>query len=350
MATPTTRPLAPIALFLSALLSACGGGGGGSGLQDYSTDARYPQDYWTTAAPEDVGLSSEVLADADRYSPGIDAMLVLRHGRLVHERYGPGYDPYTTHIQWCVTKSFLSALTGIAIDEGYLGGVDDPVLPWFSDVRLYDSSPVKQRMTIEDLLTMRSGRRPMNDDLTLPTTVEMGVNSLQDAMSSEPGTVYWYNDGDPAILASILYRALGRTPQEYAREKLFGPLGITDWQWDGDGRGIGIPYRLHLRPRDMAKLGQLYLQRGAWNGAQLVPAAWVDASFTNVVPNAEGDDWGYGYLWWIDPLGGRAALGMDGQRIIVHRELDMVIVFTSSLQNVGLLNDLEARIVASAVD
>jgi CubicO group peptidase (beta-lactamase class C family) len=348
MTTSTTTWAARVAALVMGL-AACGGGGGTGGLQDYSADARFPQDYWSTATPEEVGLSSEVLAQAGRYAPGIDAMLVVRHGQLVFERYGPGYDPYTTHIQWCVTKSVISALTGIAIDEGYLGDVDDPVLPYFSDVDIWDHSAQKQAMTIEDLLTMRSGRRPMNDDLELPTPDEMGVNSLQGAMSSPPGTVYWYNDGDPAIVASILYRVLGEAPQAYAEEKLFGPLGIEDWQWDADGRGIGIPYRLHLRPRDMAKFGQLYLQRGAWNGAQLVPAAWVDRSFTDIVPDAE-DGWGYGYLWWVDPVGGRDALGMNGQRIIVLPEKDMVIVFTSLLYDLTPLNELEARIVASAAD
>jgi CubicO group peptidase (beta-lactamase class C family) len=349
MANPTTRPQPRIAA-LAALLAAlgCGGGGGRSSLTDYAGDARFPQDYWSTAAPEDVGLSSRALEESAPSTMGIDSLLVVRHGKLVYERYGVGYHPYATHIQWCTTKSFLSALTGIAIDEGYLSGVDDPVLPHFSDVDIHDRSALKQRLTIEDLLTMRSGRRPMNDDLALPTPIEMGVNSLQDAMSTLPGTTYWYNDGDPAILASLLYRVLGRTPQAYAEEKLFRPLGISDWQWDTDGAGIGIPYRLHLRPRDMAKFGQLYLQRGLWNGAQLVPAGWVDRSTETIVPDAEGDGWGYGYLWWIDPVGGHDALGMEGQRIIVVPSKDMVIVLTASLGDLTPLNELEARIVSAA--
>jgi CubicO group peptidase (beta-lactamase class C family) len=154
----------------------------------------------------------------------------------------------------------------------------------------------------------------------------------------KPGASFYYDNGGPHLLSAIIQKTTGMTTEAYAQKKFFGPLGITDITWGADPQGINTGYSgLTLSSRDMAKIGYLYLHRGQWNGAQLVPAQWVEASTTKHMEtkglmNAAEDD-GYGYLWWIDSFGGYSAHGFGGQYIFVLPKLDMIVVFTSGLKN-----------------
>jgi hypothetical protein len=157
-----------------------------------------------------------------------------------------------------------------------------------------------------------------------------------DSILARPGTTFYYDSGLPHLLSAILQKATGMTLQEYAQQKLFDPLGISDVSWAADPQGVTLGSTgLMLRAPDLAKLGYLYLQHGRWNGTQVLPEEWITASTrkhmeTQGLMNAAEDD-GYGYLWWIDGWGGYSAHGFGGQYIFVFPALDMVAVFTSGL-------------------
>lgn len=335
-----------ILLFTLPVLAGCGGGINYSGLRDYLHDPNYPQEFFETATPEDVGLDSNVLdlcANAQN-SYGIHSMLVIRNDKLVFERYGDGivngvylygadftngvqhqFTPDDTHNIQCSTKSIISALVGIAINEGTIH-LDDPVVPYFTDTVIKNMSPAKSRITIEDLLTMRSGTQWISDDTPMLNSDEAGVYALNMPMAHEPGTYFQYNSSDPCIINSIIYRTTGKIPEDYAREKLFGPLGINDFHWVTDHSGINIAYGLYMRPRDMAKFGYLYLKQGIWNGVQVVPASWVTTSTQDHVGTTK-----YGYYWWMEFPGGYNTSGLGSQFIFVFPDKNLVIVFTANL-------------------
>jgi hypothetical protein len=207
-------------------------------------------------------------------------------------------------------------------------GVQEPVLDYFSDVASTTKDNYLPELTIEHLLTMSAGFNVPGFDAT--------ASVLTHRIQEVPGETFFYDTGLPHVLSKIIQQTSGLTLEEYARRKLFEPLGVTDLSWEADPQGITIGGTgLGLRPRDMARLGYLYLHNGQWNGEQIVPAKWVQASTklhmeTKGLMDAAEDD-GYGYYWWIDSWGGYSAHGFGGQYIFVMPKQDMVVVFTSGL-------------------
>jgi CubicO group peptidase (beta-lactamase class C family) len=310
-----------------------------------SPDIPWPTEGWLTSTPEEQGLSSEQLAEMFEYVAERDialhSVLVIRNGTIVAEAYLPPYDADTTHQIYSCTKSFTSALVGIAIEEEYIEGVDQHVLDFFPDRTFDNLDDSKASMTLDDFLTMRAGLDWPDDDMSL--TYQMATQRdwvqfvLDRPMAVEPGTEFLYNNGVTHVLSAVVQQATGMTLEEYAEPRLFEPLGITHYRWGQDWQGITIgAWDLYLTPRDMAKFGYLYLNGGVWDGVQVVPADWVQQStrahvvFENV---GTGDQTGYGYQWWIYPRTDVfAAEGLDGQYIVVAPNLNMVVVFTADLQ------------------
>ncbi|MBN1643870.1 MAG: serine hydrolase [Dehalococcoidales bacterium] len=301
----------------------------------------WPTEDWQTSTPEAQGMDSaklQQLMDVIKSgNHGIDSVLVIRHGYLVWEEYAENsiYDRDTPHIIYSATKSFTSALIGIAIDRGYIQGVDQKVVSFFTDRTIANMDERKRRMAIEDLLTMTSGFQ-WNE---ISYSYADSRNSLYQAMVSgnyvqyvldcpmafEPGVIFNYNTGNTQVLSAIISKATGVSADVFAGEHLFKPIGITSARWDKDAQGIasGGSY-LYMTPRDMAKFGYLFLNNGVWDGKQIISSGWVNKSTFNIKNN-------YGYLWWVNSsFGYYSASGALGQRIFVAPDADIVCVFTTS--------------------
>jgi CubicO group peptidase (beta-lactamase class C family) len=317
-------------------------------------DKAYPDDFWKSATPEESNIDATGIAAAikdiadSQYE--IHALLVARKGRLVFEYYGwktgsNGDDPDKTqhqvvpserHLVHSTTKSVTSSLIGIALDEGLLPDVSDRVVPHFPEYQpLPEPSADKDAITIEDLLTMRSGLQysegaddgPVFNDTPDPAHVMLS----RPVVDTPRGTVWNYSSGACDILTALLRKVTGKPPMDYAAEKLFGPIGVTDYSWQAAGNGTNHGgWGLSLTPRTMARFGELYRNRGVWNGKQVVPAAWADTATTSHCTTPWNGD--YGYLFWLPKVSGFfGTRGAYGQNIYVNRALEVVVVFTSDL-------------------
>ena len=337
------------------------------------------------ALPGAVGLSEDALSaihqdiQNGRYGY-IDAFLVARHGKIVFEQYyendypsiykqeaatpgalvvndpsgpynyfNPWWHPYyrntTLHSMQSVTKSVASALVGIAISRGEFPDLDTPVLEFFDEAAVQNVDGRKRAMTLRDLLTMTDGllwdeNLPYNDFDNSFAVMAKAHNWVQYTldlpMGSDPGTSFNYNSGATLILGHIFRLATGIDIEEYAVEHLFTPLGIDDYFWDRTPYGLtDIQEGLYISARSLAKIAQLFLQKGRWQDEQVVPATWVEESIRPRYPTGAAGDEAYSYLWWSQPytfeeksLRAYFGKGFGGQRPIFLPELDMVIVLT----------------------
>ena len=295
-------------------------------------------DGWVVSSPVAENMDSLLLDMAYRLVYDEDrfwmarSLLVLRNGRLVAEAYP--HDPEDINriqnIQSCA-KSFTSVLTGIALEQGLIDSVKEPL----SEIcpELFADHPDKTDITIEYALTMRTGIDFDNDENTLDLYQTGG--SSADYVLGLPkdypaGIVFHYNDGAPHLISAAIQRRAGKTLAEFADENLFIPLGIDDWQWESANDGITFgAFSLYLKPRDIARFGQMLLDNGGWNGQQVVDSAWI-AQATQ--PLVTSNDYGasYGFYFWVFP-GSQAfsAIGHGGQRIYIVPSENLVIVYTA---------------------
>ena len=313
--------------------------------------AEWPTHGWQTSTPEQQGMDSQKLAEMFDYivrrKPNLHSLLIVRNGYLVTEAYFFPYRPDTLHGIYSCTKSFSSALIGIAIDKGFIRGVDQPVLSFFPDRTIANVDPRKQAITLENLLTMSSGLdwSEWSTSYSDPTNIgrQMLLSSdpiqfmLDRPMQTDPGKLFNYNTGGSNLLSAIVEQTTGISTLEFARTNLFEPLGFSKVFWARAQNGM---YRggdgLMLTPGDMAKFGYLYLNRGVWDGRQIISAEWVDTSTSDHISTERqayaGDQ--YGYQWWLGWMqspGFHAASGYGGQYIFVIPEKNLVVVFTGEL-------------------
>ena len=301
------------------------------------------QIFWESSTPEEQGMDSatltEIFEHVEEQHKDIHSLLVIRNGYIVLEVY---YHPYTwdrKHIINSCTKSFLSALAGIAIDEGYIHDGNSRVLGYFSEYDIANNDELKKRIEIEHLLTMTSGidwpqygRNNISDRMVRSNDWISFI--LDRPMAAEPGSQSNYSNGDTHLLSAIIQETTGKTALEFGWEHLFRPLGISDVRWDYDPQGINIgSATMYIIPRDMAKLGYLYLSDGMWEGETIIPSTWVDLSFqSHTKIETAGGAADYGYYWWIYPERGLyEAWGGQGQRIGVFPDLNIVTVMTSDI-------------------
>jgi CubicO group peptidase (beta-lactamase class C family) len=361
-------------------------------LAQAQTDCGMPsagEDHWSVAAPESVGLASATLCPLVKWledwkQGNVHAVLVARHGTLVFEHYFSGTDehwgrsvgevafaPEVKHDERSVTKSIVALVLGIAIDRGLIKSLDEPVLSFFPDYADL-RTPEKDRITLRDLVTMSAGLEWHEDDT--PYTSEANSENrmdhaadpyryaLQQAVVAPPGQVWNYNSGSTELIAAVLKKATGKAVDELAGTLLFAPLGITDVEWPRSARGDPIAAgSLRLRPRDLAKIGQLVLQHGAWNGTQVVPASWIEAATAPQINVSGFTSFFYGYFFWLGrsladktEVPWAAAVGLGGQRVFIVPSLDLVVVvnaglYSSRLQGpvpMTILNQYVLRAVA----
>ncbi len=300
----------------------------------------WPSEYWRTSTPEEQGIDSDELVAMIEYVQSlqydVDSVVIIRHG---YKATQINFHPYVSgqrHILYSCTKSVVSALIGIAIEEGLIDGVNQPMLDFFPDYTPENNDERKESMTIEDLLTMSTGFECRdsylydNRGLTDMHESDDWVQHVLDLpMENEPGAYFEYCNGSSFLLSAIITEVTGKSALEYAQEKLFPPMGITDATWNASPAGINYGYsHLFMLPEDMAKFGYLYLHNGVWDGEQIVPADWVETSTQEHISANTLQD-GYGYQWWTDDAGYYMALGYNGQFIFVLQDLDMVVVIVS---------------------
>lgn len=279
--------------------------------------------------PESQGIHSEHLRNLVEeltYSPDTDMhhFMVLRHGNVICET---DFAPYRKGI-WHITHSMCKSITGMAagllIDEGKLD-LSENIYKIFHDKGSTWAKIFRPEVTVENLMTMTSG----------VTFNESGIVSGNDwlesylnaPVSEKPGTKFQYNSLNSYVLSAIITERTGMPMDEYLKPRLFEPLGITDYLWEKCPRGITKGgWGLFMHTEDMAKLGQLYLNKGKWNGKQIIPESWAEASVTKKVDSIEGT-YGYGYQLWMEERPGSFEYnGMLGQNVLIYPDVDMVIV------------------------
>jgi len=294
-------------------------------------------------------LLKQMMGYIDERGFAIDSVIIIRNGYIVLEEYpNPRYNQGTLHELYSVTKSFTSTLIGIAIQQGFIESTDQKVLEFFPEKTIANLDARKQSMTLEHLLTMTAGLEwdewtyPYMDPQGKPdyrnTYIQMilSFDSIQfvldQPMAHDPGTHWAYNSGASHLLSAIIERTTQHTTFDFASEFLFKPLGISEVTWTQHPQG---PYYgghgLYLKPGDMAKLGYLYLEKGTWDGKQIVPPEWVAKS--TETHSRPWKDTGYGYQWWTSPtIGVYEASGLYGQQILVAPNYNMVVVFTATIK------------------
>lgn len=279
--------------------------------------------------PESQGIHSEHLRNLVEelaYSPDTDMhhFMVLRHGNVICET---DFAPYRKGI-WHITHSMCKSITGMAagllIDEGKLD-LSENIYKIFHDKGSTWAKIFRPEVAVENLMTMTSG----------VTFNESGIVSGNDwlesylnaPVSEKPGTKFQYNSLNSYVLSAIITERTGMPMDEYLKPRLFDPLGITDYLWEKCPRGITKGgWGLFMHTEDMAKLGQLYLNKGKWNGKQIIPESWAEASVTKKVDSIEGT-YGYGYQLWMEERPGSFEYnGMLGQNVLIYPDVDMVIV------------------------
>jgi CubicO group peptidase (beta-lactamase class C family) len=347
-------------------------------------------DGWIIDSPESAGLDGArlcaIAARLKETEADVHAVVIARHGRLVFEQYFAGYDePWglsggrhefdttTKHDIRSASKSVISLLIGIAIDRKLIAGADEPVVKFFPEYSALKSLGW-DNITLRHLLTMSSGMQwdenrawndPRNDEPHLSSEADPLRYILSKPIAAPPDMEWTYNGGGTELLGAVIERVSGKSLEAFAQEALFTPLGISDWEWmKYRNEKIASAVGLRIRPRDAAKIGQLVLDRGAWNGRQIVSPEWIEQS---VRPRFQaigyfGGLFFYGYQWWMGrSIAGDgevkwiAAMGLGGQRIFIAPELDLVFMTTSGLysrpfQGNGALDALTNFIIPSVRD
>ena len=349
-----------------------------------AAQAPWPTEAWAPSIPGAQGMDAAPLEALDqrirdREYGNVDRLVIVRNGYLVmtrryendypriareywagreapdtlsrpfnyqHPSHHPWYMGQDLHTLQSVTKSVTSALIGIAIRDGAIDSTDALMLSFFPEYDVSDADPRLATVTLEDVLTMRTGIEwheqdrpigPTNTTIQLEESDDWFRFTLDQPMDAEPGARWVYNSGGSHLLSGIVKSATGKYVTEYAEAELFGPLGIEVYHWKLTPRGYpDTEGGLYLEAEDLAKIGYLYLNDGVWDGARILPEGWVGVSTSRIVddiaPVNPNNNTGYGYQWWrIDPDGIEvwAGFGYGGQTLLVIPEYDIIGVANS---------------------
>ena len=301
-----------------------------------STQEYWPTKEWKISKPEAQGMDSNRLDKMNQHIEDncsmVRSMLIIRNGYIVFEKY---YKEDVDYVQpvYSVTKSVISALVGIALEKGNIKSLDQKMFTFFPEFASDITDPRLKEITIRNLLEMSAG---------FPTAFQAGdmKASFTQSIVTDPGSHSAYNSGDTNLLSGIISKTTKMNSLEFGNEYLFGPLGIEEIFWGSslDGYTMG-GYGLNMRPRDMAKIGYLYLKNGHWDGKQIVPEKWIKESTQKQATIFIGSkERPYGYLWWItspDGHPGYCAIGIGGQYIHVVPDLNIVMVATSTSMGIN---------------
>jgi CubicO group peptidase (beta-lactamase class C family) len=317
------RSLFPLALTAALLLAHLG--------------AAFAAEPLPRSSPEAQGVTSQAVCDfidaVDKINT-LHSFMVVRHGQVIAEGWWKPEAPDKPHVLWSLSKSFNSTAVGLAIAEGKLQ-LDDPVLKFFPAEAPANPSDNLRAMKVRDLLTMTCGHdveKKIADNA--PTVKEF----LAQPVPHLPGTHFQYNTYGSYMLSAIVMKVTGQTSADFLKPRLFDPLGIENPKWEASPEGPSLGgYGLYLRTEDIAKFGQLYLQKGKWHGRQLLPEKWVEAATSKQVPNDQeghakiGIDWtqGYGFQFWRCTHNAFRGDGRAGQLCVVMPEQEAVVAITA---------------------
>jgi len=300
---------------------------------------------WPVSTPAAQDINESILSNAflqAEQSGFMNSLLIIRNGYLVREQYYRGFGPDDAQDVMSVSKSFVSALIGLALREGYLDSLDQKMLVFFPEYPITGLDPRKSQITIGHLITMRAGFDNSIEDYDI--NWNRWINSsdwieytIQLPLLYDPGTHFAYITAETHLLSAVLTKATGMSTLDFAQKVLFTPLKIRIRGWERDPGGYYIGgMRMHFIPRDLARFGYLYLKEGNLEGNQIVPADWVRESL-QYHTSGKGS-WGvlqnigYGYQWWLGEIRNQEcfmALGYAGQFIIVFPQLKLIVVATS---------------------
>jgi CubicO group peptidase (beta-lactamase class C family) len=326
-------------------------------------DSEYQSNY---PLAEEEGLNGKALEwlvediTEEKYGK-VGSLVVMRNDRLVLEEYFQGYEQNDLHSLYSITKSVLSALFGIAVEQGYINSLDEKILGYFGEYEPIQNMDVwKASITIRHLLSMSAGLDwnelgvPYSDSSNIFTQWDLADDEVQFVLdrplAAQPGTVVNYNSGLSQLLSIILTEKTGQSASDFAAENLFNHLGIDDWIWSPLNDSVSNGgFGLRLRPVDLAKFGQLYLQQGRWEGVQVVPEDWVATSTDSLGIMSIWTN--YGYQWWsyggrmveagmLDSTGIYFGLGYSGQYLWIIPYYNMVAAVTAANGDNPLLNEV----------
>ena len=338
----------------------------GNCIQQEKKQAAEKNDGISIASMYDAGLDSTIINKIDTAItngtyPNIHSLLITRNNKLVYEKYWAGKDQRwgddlgliehtrdSLHDIRSISKSIVSACVGIAIDQGKIKNVDQKVFDFFPEYVKLDTG-IRSTLTIKHLLTMSSGivwnedipyDNPENSEIRMTRSANQVEYVLSQPLEFSPGQVWKYNGGTTQLLAAIIEKTTGKKVDEFAREFLFQPLGITRFEWikypDTDLPAAASGVR--LRSRDLLKFGLLYNNGGKWEDKQVVSQKWIEESFQSHVPRPGGGSYGYQFWLWQDTINNKIvpfifAIGNGDQKIIFDKTNDLVIVSTAGNYN-----------------
>ncbi len=296
------------------------------------------------STPEAQGVSSAgIRAFVESANAQVDTMhsfMLVRHGQVIAEAWWKPEAAEKPHVLYSLSKSFTSTAVGLAVAEGKLS-IDDPVLKFFPDDAPEQPSEKLKAMRVRDLLTMSTGHQTEPKLTAEPTWVK---SFLAHPVEHKPGAHFLYNSAGTYMCSAIVQKLTGQTVLEYLVPRLFAPLGIGGAEWSTSPQGVCAGgWGLFLKTEDIAKFGQLFLQRGKWNEKQLVPSAWIEQATAKQVSNGSdpSKDWdqGYGFQFWRCRHGAFRGDGAFGQFCIVMPEQDAVVAITADTKDMqGELN------------
>jgi CubicO group peptidase (beta-lactamase class C family) len=290
------------------------------------------------SAPEAQGISSAAIS---RFLQAVKSsgqefhsLMILRHGHVVAEAWWAPYSSEHRQQLYSLSKSFTGTAVGLAVSEGLLK-VDDPIIKFFRDMLPAEISDNLAALQVKHLLSMSVGHG--KDSILLLEASPKGVPWEKTFLSLpvvfKPGSQFMYNSGASFMLSAIIKRVTGKTAQQYLEPRLYKPLNISNTTWGENWEGINMgASHLRMPTEDIAKFGQLYLQKGMWNGKQVISKDWVAAASYKQIENGKNDSswgYGYGYQFWLNPPGGFRADGAFGQYSMVLPELDAVVAIIS---------------------
>lgn len=324
-------------------------------------------DGWQRSTPESQAVDSDhlvtLLKRFDEDNPGIDGIFIVRNGQVVLDvSYYPESTTGIRHNLFSCTKSVMSILVGIALDQGFIASVNQPISDFFSHDTVATWGSLKHEITLEHLLSMTSGldcrdsfRYQWAGLGEMQNSSDWVQHVLQLPMKEHPGKTFEYCNGNGLLLSAIIRKATGLTVRDFAGKFLFSPLGITDVVWDMSPNGVELGYAgLWLSAGDLAKLGQLYLNEGMWRGRRILSSEWIALSTQGYV---ETESVPYGYLWWVaktarrfpwwnnPPVRSYEAVGSNGQRMTVLPDKKTVVVMTGTIKTSG-----SARLTREVID
>lgn len=323
----------------------------------------WPTVGWQETTPESVGMDSALLADMfkqiEKDNIPMEGFIVIKDGYIVAEKYSGKYDKDLVHPIYSITKSLSSGLVGVAIKQGAISSVNDKVINYLEEGKLTNINDWKKDLSIKNFLTMKSG-------IDFPEQTQKGFynsDTWKEFMEGEDPAYYifnrpvsehpdaWnYSTGDARVVSKVVQEATGVKLSDFAKQNLFEPLGISNVEWPSDRSGTSFGGTgIMMKPRDIAKIGYLYLNNGKWGGQQILPKGWVQESTQPYADTNHNFDGGkYGYFLWLKPINGFdtfRGMGLYGQYMVVIPELNLVVVQTSSGMDVDPL--LEKYIIPS---